>query len=112
MRGKVVSISYTKDEGHEDGRRGGTATGGVTSMIQYRRGRRIARFCGPTCRDSLREDRRARVIHQAVRVADGSAYSVEAASLAFCVCAYCGAVVRGRSFDSGPTWPVPRREVG
>jgi len=73
--------------------------------------RQKARFCNPGCRDSLREDRRYGVIHPAIHVQDEEgrslgAYSVERFSLVGCVCAYCGAHVKGRAKTLPPNWPT------
>lgn len=70
-----------------------------------------ARFCNETCRDSLREDRRAGAIHPAIHVKDEEgnpvgAYSVERFSLVACCCAYCGSAVKGRAKDLPPNWPA------
>ena len=80
-------------------------------VFYYPRKPRRARFCDANCRDSLREDRRAGVIHPAIHICDddgkltGDVYSVEDYSLIGCVCAYCGSIVpHSRSINVPATW--------
>ena len=48
-----------------------------------------ARFCGDSCADGFREDRRQGLIYGSWQDADGSILSWEAGSYKFKVCAYC-----------------------